>query len=95
VPHVGGDAVIVPWYDGVVPFLGVCPQRVDAAVYGVTVRALVVTRVMRLEVVPFAPHVLGAHFAHVQFGVVRVLVKYLVAVGLPVVFDICETRVKC
>lgn len=95
VPHVGGDAVIVPWYDGVVPFLGVCSQRVNAAVHGVAVRALVVPRVVRLEVVPFAPHVLGTHLAHVQFGIVRILVEYLVAVGLPVAFDVCETPTKC
>jgi len=73
-----------------VPFLGVCPQSVDAAVYGVAVGALVVPRVVRLEVMPFAPHMLGTHLAHEQFGVVRVLVEYLVAVGLPVAFDVCE-----
>jgi len=95
VPHVSWNTVIVPWYNGVVPFLGVRPQRINAAVHGVAVRALVVPRVVSLKVVPFAPHVFGTHLAHVQFRVGWVFVEYLVTVGLPVVFDICEMRAKC
>jgi len=93
-PHVGRDSVIVPWYDGVMTFLCVRPQRIDPAVHGVTVRTLVVPRVVRLKMVPLAPHVLGAHLAHEQFGVDRILVEYLVTVGLSVVFYVCKMRVK-
>lgn len=90
VPHVGRYTVVVPRYDGAVPLLGVRPERVDAAVHGVAVRALVVPRVVRLEMVPLAAHALGAHQAHVQLRVRRVLSEYLVAVGLPMVLGVCS-----
>lgn len=70
------------------PFLRVRPQRVDATVNRVAVRALVVSRVVRLEMVPLAAHVFGAHLANVQFRVLRVLEEYLVAVGFPMVLDV-------
>lgn len=88
-PHVGRYTVVVPRYDDAVPLLGVRPQRVDAAVHGVAVRALVVPREVRLEVVPLAAHVLGAHPADVQLWVDRVLQEYPVAVGPAVVLDVC------
>lgn len=89
VPHVGWYTVVVPRYDDAVPLLGVRPQRVDAAVHGVAVRALVVPREVRLEMVPLAAHVLGAHPADVQLRVDRVLQEYPVAVGPAVVLDVC------
>lgn len=89
VPHVGRYTVVVPGYDDAVPLFGVRPQRVDAAVHGVAVRALVVPREVRLEVMPLAAHVLAAHPADVQLWVDRILQEYPVAVRPAVVLDVC------
>jgi len=93
VPDGGRYAVIVPRYGGMVPLLGVQPERVDAAVHGVAVRALVVPREVRLEMVPLATYALGAHLADVQFRVRRVFPEYQVAVGLSMVLRVCGTTI--
>lgn len=87
-PNIRGNPAIVSRYDGVVAFLSVRPQRIDPAVNRVALGALVIPRVMRLEMMPLAPHVFAAQLAHVKLRVRRVFGKYLIAVGPSVVLDV-------
>lgn len=93
VPYVGWYPVIVSRNDRLMSFLRVRPERVDATVHGVARRTLVIARVMRLKVMPLAPNALVAHPANEQFRIRRVLVEYLIAVGSPVVLDVCENGI--
>lgn len=88
VPNISRYTEIVPWYDCVMPFLRVRSQRVDATVHGVAVQTPVVSRVVRLEMMPLTPHMFSAQFTYIEIWIDRIFAKNIITIGFLVIFDV-------